>query len=143
MNRRLLILGIFVLLLASVAAAFYVTAYNPRPVLPPPAEAPILPVERKEPVNQEVPAVAESEKEEGEAVHKHTVRVRLQKKQLVEKQAPSDTSFSLKKAKAREIVPGVTVENKELSIQLEQVNESLNIRRANNEQVQMLWKQKF
>jgi CRISPR/Cas system-associated protein Csm6 len=144
MNRRLIVLAVF--LLAGAAVAFYITTDKKQPVLLPPVELPVPPVppvQQKEPLKQAAPAVGEAEEESEAEPRGHTVRTLLQKQQLTRQQSPADTTFTLKKAKAREIVPGVTVENKELRIQLEQANESLHIRRSNNEQVQMLWKQKF
>lgn len=144
MKRRLLI-GLFALLLASAVIGFYRTRQDVSPSLPPPSAIPTLPVEEKrEPVKQALPAAVEIDEEEEEP-QEQTVRASLKKEALVNTQQPPDTTLSLKKAKPREIFPGVTLENKELSIQLEEENESLNIRRAKTprEQMQMMWKQKF
>jgi hypothetical protein len=143
MNRRLLILGLIVLLLVSAAVAFRTTTYQTKPVFPPPVEGPVPSVQQKEPQQQDTPALVEKEEEPEEEPRGHTVRTPLQKDQLMQQQSPTDNNLTLRKAKPREIIPGVTVENKELRIQLEQANESLHIRRSNNEQVQILWKQKL
>ena len=111
----------------------------------PPSAIPAPPVvEQLDPVKPEIPVAVESEEEEDEP-QQQTVRAKLKKEVLVNPHQPPDTTLTLKKAKAREILPGVILENKELSIQLEQENESLNIRRSKTaeEQVQMMWKQKF
>ena len=142
MNRRLLILGLIVLLLVSAAVAFRTTSHQTEPVSPPPVEVPVPSVQQKEPQQQDNPAMTGKE-EELEELLGHTLKTPLQKDQLIPQQSPTETTLTIKKSKPREIVPGVTVENKELRIQLEQANESLHIRRSNNEQVQMLWKQKF
>lgn len=149
MKKRMLVLVLLALLLLSAAIALYTIwlerSQTPQPL--PPEELPSLsePKEQKEPAKQEVPNNEENEDEEEEP-SKHTVRVPLEKEDLVKEPATPETSLSLKKPKARQVLPGVTVEDKELNIQLEKANESLSIRRRPNssdEQVQMLWKQKF
>ena len=148
MNRRLLMLCIL-LLLASAALAFYVSF---KPASPPPAppievspvETPIEPPKQADqPSAPPSPAVAEDDEEQEPQTQ--TVRTRLTKENLVKPSQSPDANISLKKPKARELVPGVTLENKELNIQLEKANESLNIRRSQttDDQVQVIWKQKF
>jgi len=152
MKLRLLILCLIALLLAG-AAAFYTTWHVQEPSLPPPAEipAPLSPTKHNEPVKSEVSTTVTGEEEADEAneateAAAETVRADLRKADLVKEQKPLDASLSIKKRKAREIAPGVTLEDKELSIQLVKANESLNIGRSKTSedgQMQMLWKQKF
>jgi hypothetical protein len=152
MKRRLLILCLIALLLAG-AAAFYTTWRVQEPSSPPPAEilAPLSSTKQNEPVKSEVPTAVTGEEEadednEANEAPSETVRANLRKADLVKEQKPPDANVSIKKRKAREIVPGVTLEDKELSIQMEKANESLNIGRSKTSedgQVQMLWKQKF
>ena len=145
MNRRLL-LSLIVLLLACTAFAFYLTAKPILPAAPAPVEIPSPPSKKvAEPPTVPSPPAAAEESEAEQEPQTHTVRTRLQKNELVNQREMPDAAITLKKEKARELIPGVTIENKELSIQLEKENESLLLRRAKTpeEQVQMLWKQKF
>jgi len=139
MSRRLLFF-LILLLLAGAALAYYTTAKNTpiKPQQETPAESPKQPVEL--PAQPEPPAAVSDEAEAEPQTH--TLRTTLQKQKMLLTPAPPDTTIRLKKEKARELVPGVTIENKELQIQLDQVNERLHIRR-DEEQVEVLWKQKF
>lgn len=142
MNKRWLFICI-VLLAASIIVAFYIGFNQGKtPVLTP---AP-TPAAEQQPSPQEVPKQEEQASEQaGKAVDPlpDPVRVPLRKRQMIEDSSTPPAGFSLKQKPTREILPGVKLEKKELSIQLEKENESLNIRRTENSQVQMLWKQKF
>lgn len=149
MKQRLLISGLIGLLLTSGAAAYYaVWRDKPSPPVPPvktePAILPTLPpAVVPKPAEPAAPVVEYEESDEPPQVH--TVTVPLMKEELVKEQKPPDASMSLKQSKPAEILPGVTVENKELRIQLDRANESLNFRKSKEaeDQTQMLWRRKF
>ena len=137
MNRRLLYF-LILLLLASAALAYYATYEPPAPT--PKVETPAAPPPKPaEPVTPPTPpAAVDTEKPKT-----RTLRTELKEHDLVTNPQTPEASITLKKKKAREILPGVTIENKELQVQLEEVNESINIRRSEGEQVEVIWKQKF
>ncbi|MDU4959579.1 MAG: hypothetical protein E6X17_02805 [Sporomusaceae bacterium] len=127
----------FLLLLA--ATGFYLTAdRHSVPVAPPAAmpEAPLAPQASEGVPAAAVPAAAPEPAP-------HTLRTTLRQKTAEQPAMPAAAEFKLTREKKKEIMPGVTVENKEIRIQLERMDESLHLRRAPNEQMQMVWKQKF
>ena len=133
MNKRWLF-GCIVLFIVSLLIAVYTSLGTEQsPALPP------APVPAAEPQQEKQEQPAEKAVEQPK---RETVRMPFQKPQTVEEAQP-EAGFSLQQKKAREILPGVSVEDKELRIQLEKENESLHLRRAGDDQVQMLWKQKF
>lgn len=93
------------------------------------------------------PAVQEQEEEpEPEPPLQRTMRIELEKDELVTEREPKEHSIRLTQPKGREILPGVTIKDKEVRIDLEQEDESLNLRRdktPTDSQLQMLWKRKF
>lgn len=136
MKKALLL---FMLLLLA-GAVFYLSTDRRRVPVLPSAATPVSPQSGRE-SNQTVPVDAVVE--EAPETLPHTLRTPLRQEQAIEQSSPADPTLRLTKEKKREIIPGVTVEKKELRIQLEEDNESLHIRRAGNKQTQMLWKQKF
>ena len=143
MSRRLLLV-LFVLLLSSAVFAYFINITKtppPAPLPSPPAEVPAAVPSTIALPPAQPPLEAEEDDEEAVPETK-TLRAPLKKEKLVKNQQTPDASISLKKGKAREIIPGVTLENKELQIKLEQANESLNLRRE-NERAEVRWQQKF